>query len=136
MPENPDILLPWGPQQNNHHNVRVCCDLGGLTYDQKEVLAACVKVESDFLNYRPDGTPITHKNIREDGSVGSIDYGIVQVNSRFHIGPGLDFPSVEYVLSHPQECVQWMVAYYRRYGHLNAWCSFTSGAYKEHLGKV
>lgn len=95
-----------------------------------------MKVESDFFNYYPDGSPVTHKNLREDGTIGSVDYGIVQVNSRFHIGPGLDFPSVEYVLANPEKCVAWMVVYYKQHGHLNAWCSFTSKAYLPFVGKV
>ena len=132
---NPDVLSPdWSDPIQAHHNVRVLCDLTGLTYEQKEVLTACVAIESNFL------INAVHPNyaFRSDGTkyIASTDYGIVQVNDYWHIGEGKDFPSVEYVLANPQACVQWMCNYYKQNGNLNAWCSFTSGAYKSRLGTV
>lgn len=136
--ENPDTLLPWDDllgSDTNRHNVRVICDLVSLTYQQKEVLTACVKVESDFR------TRITHANYTITAANGvkhlsSTDYGIVQINDYWHIGVGKDFPSPEYVLDNPEACVRFMCNYYKANGHLNAWVSFTSGAYKDWLGKV
>lgn len=146
---NPDTLLPWEfnvlGSENNRHNVRVLCDLGGLNTSQKNTLTACVRDESNF------DTGAVHKNyvitkVTEmvDGkpvetlvrTLSTTDYGIVQINDFWHIGPGKDFSSSDYVLTHPLECIQFMVDYYKQYGHLNAWCSFTSGAYKEYLGTV
>jgi hypothetical protein len=127
---NPDALLDWSLIVGAHHNVRALCDLGGLTYAQKEVLTACVRVESGFdINAE-------HKNKDNTGAVWSIDWGIVQINSWFHIGAGKDFPSVEYVLANPEACVRWMCQYYLTHGDLGAWSSFTSGDYKQWLGRV
>jgi len=132
---NPDALgAPWSDTVIAHHNVRALCDLEALSYDQKEVLTACVYVESAFrIN-------ATHQNtvIEADGTrkVTSTDFGIVQVNDYYHIGAGKDFPSTDYVLANPEICVRWMARYYKTHGNLNAWCSYTSGAYKRWLGKV
>lgn len=128
---NPDILLPdWSIKEAAHHNVRVLCDLEGLTFEQKQVLTACVMVESGFdinaIHYNKDGA----------GKITSTDFGIVQVNDYWHIGAGKDFPSSEYVLSHPEECVRWMCQYYKQHGDLNAWVSFSAGLYKQYLNKV
>jgi len=60
----------------------------------------------------------------------------VQINDYYHIGTGKDFASVDYVMRNPEACIRYMCAYYKRFGNLNAWVSFTSGAYKKYLGKV
>lgn len=127
---DPDILLDWSFIESAHHNVRATCDLMGLSWNQKQVLTACVKVESGF------DIRAIHRNKNEMGQVWSTDYGIVQINDYFHIGVGKDFSSVEYVLNNPAACVKYMCEYYKKHGHLNAWASFTSGAYKAVLGKV
>lgn len=130
-----DFIYPdWSITANAHHNVRALADLEGLTYDQKQVLAACVYQESEFM------IGATHANyiFTSDGErrLSTTDYGIVQVNDYWHIGKGKDFPSVEYVMGHPEECVRWMCRYYKQHGHLNAWVSYTSGAYKQWLNRV
>lgn len=134
---NPDALLPWDNvpgSEANRHNVRAICDLEGLTYTQKEVLAACVKVESDFE------TQIVHPNFAFNSEgmkyLASTDYGICQINDFWHIGPTKEFPSSEFVLANPEACVQFMARYYKAHGHLNAWVSYTSKAYLKYLGKV
>jgi hypothetical protein len=35
-------------------------------------------------------------NRRDDGAISATDWGICQINDRFHIGPNMDFPSVEW----------------------------------------
>jgi hypothetical protein len=95
-------------------------------------------VESGFYNdFFPDGRPVEHRNYVLNAAgerhLSSTDFGIVQANDYWHIGPGKYFPSVEYVFTHPEECVRWMCRYYKTHGHLNAWCSYTSGAYKQYL---
>lgn len=131
---NPDIILPWALSMTAHHNVRALCDLMGLSYEQKQVLTACVYIESGFH------VNAEHQNFKfnADGSrtLESTDYGIVQVNDYWHIGPGKEFPNVAFVLANPEACVRWMCRYYKEHGNLNAWCSFTSGAYKRVLGTV
>ncbi len=127
---NPDALLAWDTIEGAHHNVRAICDLVGLTFDQKQILTACVKVESGFdIN-------AVHINRDGRGHILSTDYGIVQINDYYHIGAGKEFPTIEYVLANPEDCVRWMCTYYKTHGNLAAWVSCTSGAFKQWLGRV
>lgn len=98
---NVDTLVAWTGQENCRHNVRVLCDLEGLTVAQKDDLSSTVHCESD---YNPK---CVHPNV-VNGKTASTDYGICQINDYFHIGEGKDFPSVEYVLDNPEACVRWM----------------------------
>lgn len=133
---NPDVLASnWSTQQNAYHNVRVLCDLSGLSLGQKNDICGCIFQESRFLlNPKPN----TNKDPKT-GLVWSTDYGIVQVNDWFHISgmgnpkSGNEFPSVQYVLDNPQKCVQWMIDIYKNTGALEPWASWTSGAYKQWL---
>ena len=144
---NPDTLLPWGYASDNRHNIRVLCDLAGLSltptipvtihghtklFTPKDIITACVQVESNFYNYYPNGKPVTHLNKREDGTVSSTDWGICQINDRYHIGPNLDFPSVDYVLANPEKAVDYMIAMFKA-GKLGLWVSYSSGAYIKNL---
>lgn len=132
---NPDVLLPdWGTPQNAYHNTRVLCDLALLPVDVKNIICACIYQESGFYNYLPNGNPVEHRNLNEDGTVSSIDYGICQINDWFHIGEGKDFPSVAYVLDNPQEAVKYMIRM-EQAGQLGLWSSYKSGAYRQWLGK-
>jgi hypothetical protein len=141
---NPDALQsPWSDPVIAHHNVRALCDIMGLTgtelingthWLKKDIVTACVYQESQFKigavhqNYKfnPDGTRVLE----------STDYGIVQINDYWHIGPGKDFSSVQYVLDNPEADVRYMIQYYLDHENLKAWCSYSTGAFKQHLGKV
>lgn len=125
------------------HSVRMICDEEGLSlartevvdgkkYMPKDVLCAVIEGESDFYNYKPNGEPATHKNVREDGTLGSTDWGICQINDRYHIGPRSDFPSADFVMQNPEKCVRWMIKMYRA-GRLNWWCAHTDGSFKKYL---
>lgn len=149
--ENPDTLLPWNTIENSHHNVRVLCDLAGLSlvpnvpirladgsikmYTPKDIIAACIEVESNFQSYyltgENAGKPVEHQNI-VNGVVASTDWGIVQCNDYYHIGEGKDFASVEYVLDNPIACVNWMIGKYK-IGQITEWVSYTSGEYRQCL---
>jgi hypothetical protein len=135
LPMNPDTLLPWNTTSSlsheNYHNVRVICDLVGLTYAQKEILTACVWQESDFMT-----NPRPNQNKTLSGKVWSTDYGIVQVNDYYNIGTGKPFPNVQYVLNNPEACVRWMAGIMKSTGKLQPWASYTTGAYKKYLGKT
>ena len=129
---NPDALLPWDDlldSPNNHHNVRALCDLEGLTFAQKEVLTACVKIESDFR------TQITHPNFYFDSTgvkhLGSTDYGICQWNSHYH---GSEI-TPDQALNNPEMAVRLMCKYWLA-GRMSQWVSYSSGAYKQWLNKV
>lgn len=128
----PEILL-WDTPQNAYHATRVVCDEVGLTFDQKEILCACVYQESQFRNYKAPGIPTTNGNKDKNGKVWSTDYGIAQVNDYWNIGPGKPFPSVSYVLTYPEEVIRWMAGIYKKTGALQPWASYTSGAYKPWL---
>lgn len=129
-PENPDALLPdWSIPVAAHHNVRAICDLEGLTYQQKEVLTACVMVESGFdinaINYNyahhADGTKY----------LASTDFGICQWNDFYH---GKEI-TPDQALHNPEMAVRLMCKYWL-HGLQIQWVSYSSGAYKKYLGKV
>lgn len=124
----PAVLL-WDTPKDAWHSTRVLCDDLGLTYEQKNILCACVFQESRFLT---NPKPNQNKDPKT-GLVWSTDYGIVQVNDHYHIGPGKDFPSVEYVIANPEKCIRWMIGIMKATGALQPWSSYTSGAYKEWL---
>ncbi len=98
---NPDVLGPWDTPANCRHNVRVIADMEGLTVDKKDDFSKTIHCES---NYNPK---CIHPNI-VNGHVSSTDFGIAQINDYWHIGPGKDFPSSDYVLNNPEACVRWM----------------------------
>jgi hypothetical protein len=130
-------LVPWTTQKNYFHNVRVLCDRAGLTVIQKNILCACIYVESQFRDYKSNGTPVTNWNKDPiTGEIWSTDYGLVQVNDYWQIkgyGKGSRFPSVQYVLTHPEETAGWMINTIKTTGKLQPWASYTSGVYKQHL---
>lgn len=115
---NPHLL--FDTPKNAFHSVRVACDDMNLTLAQKNIICACIYQESRFNN----------KAIGKNKN--STDWGIVQVNDTkgWHIGKGLKFPSVQYVIDNPEECVKWMIQMYRK-GQLNLWASYSSGAYRQ-----
>lgn len=127
-PVAPQSPYLWDTQADARHSVRVICDEEGLSLNDKEIITACIMQESHFYN-----TAINH-NRDAQGNVLSTDWGIVQVNDHYHIGPGKDFPSVEYVLAYPDKCVRWMCTLFKQ-GKLGLWVSYSSGAYKQWLPK-
>lgn len=121
--QNPDVLVEdWTQPSNAYHNVRVLCDLAGLTVQEKNIICACIYQESQFEN------TAMCRNRNSGGVVTSTDWGICQINDYFHIGEKKDFPSVQYVLANPETVVNWMIQQYRE-GNLDMWVSYTSGAY-------
>lgn len=119
-------VLYFDTPQNAWHAVRVLCDRAGLTVSEKNLICACIFQESEFSNNAH------HVNKAPNGKPTSTDWGIVQVNDFYHIGPGKDFPSVAYVQLNPEKMVEWMIDMYQA-GKLNLWSSYSSGAYKQWL---
>lgn len=132
---NPDsYTFPWDTQAHYFHNVRVLCDLAGLTVEQKNIVCACIFQESRFRDYHPDGTPIDNQNRdKETGLVWSTDWGLVQVNDYWNIGEGKPFPSVDYVLKNPHATALFMINEMKATNELKDWASYTSGAFKPWL---
>lgn len=123
-PTKPQYL--WDTPQNAKHSVRVICDEMGMLPVNKDLICSVIEAESGFKN------TATNKNLRLDGTVDSTDWGICQINDRFHIGKGQTFPSVDYVLNNPDKVVKWMIEMFRA-GHLNWWCAYTNNSYKNYL---
>ena len=131
IPSTPavDTIAPkylWDTPINAKHSVRVICDEEGLSVNDKNLICAVIEAESGFYN--------TAKNLnkRSDGTVSSTDFGICQINDRYHIGVGKDFPSVDYVLNNPDQAVRWMIKMYKA-GLITMWCAYTNGSYKRFL---
>lgn len=127
-----DTLEPWTDPLSNRHNVRVLCDKADLTLQAKNIITACVEVESGFYNYFPNGNPVIHKNFNTKGILTSTDWGIVQINDLYHCGEGKDFPSADFVMANPQKAVEFMIDMYKA-GRLSLWVSFSSGAYLKYM---
>lgn len=119
-----DTLEPWSDPISNRHNVRVICDQEGLSVQQKNDLSMTLHCES---NYNP---ACVHKNV-VNGKVTSTDYGICQINDYYHIGPGKDFPSVQFVLDNPEACVRWMCSQWK-VGNGKLWVCYSKGLYKSY----
>jgi hypothetical protein len=140
-PEPKPLEVPryqWDTPEHARHSVRVICDEKGLSVYQKNVITACIMQESQFYNYLPNGNPCINKNYSKTtpSKLLSTDWGICQINDtpRWHIGTGLAFPSVEYLMAHPEEAVRYMVRMYVA-GRLGQWVSYSSGAYLKYMPK-
>lgn len=125
-PVNPDALNPWDQSiAGNEHNVRALCDLAALALLGKNIITACVEIESNFQNYYIGTTnPVIHRNIL-NGKVESTDWGICQWNDFYHIGAGKDFASTDAVMANPTAAVNKMIAYYKA-GRINQWSSYVN----------
>lgn len=121
--------LLWDTPKNAWHAVRVLCDDEGLTLQQKDLICAVIYGESGFLN------TARNDNKNNAGVITSVDYGICQINSRYHIGMHLDFPSVQYVLDNPDIAVRFMISMYKA-GKIGLWCAYQNGSYRNFLGKI
>lgn len=124
-----DTLLPWNTIQSlshaNWHNVRVLCDLEGLTREMKEELCATVWGESEF------NTHARLENKDKTGKVWSVDNGICQWNSYWH---ATEITPQEAIYN-PEKAVRLMCKYFLK-GQADQWVAHKTGAYKTHLGKM
>ncbi len=126
-----DILYPsWTPAfPNAHHNTRVICDLEGLTLEQKNILTACVMIESGFRIDAVNNNYLYHY----DGAkyIASTDAGICQWNNIYH---GSEITQ-DQAFHNPEMAVRLMCKYWKA-GLMRQWVSYSSGAYLKWLGKV
>lgn len=130
-------LFPeWDTVEKARHNVRAICDKKGMTLKDKNDLCATVGAESGWQSYYlsgpQKGKPVIRQNRSLTGKVWSVDYGIAQINDWYHIGKGKDFPSSQYVLDHPTECIEWMCDMWKA-GNKDWWIAHKNGSYKSFL---
>jgi hypothetical protein len=127
-----DTLLPWDTTGSlshaNWHNVRVLCDLEGLSYEMKEELCGTVWGESDFNTHAKCEN---HKTL-SDGTVivASVDNGISQWNSYWHakeITP-------DEAVNDPEKAVRLMCKYFLA-GEADQWIAHRSGRYQQFMGR-
>jgi hypothetical protein len=112
----------WSTQEKARHSTRVICDEEGLNVTEKNELCATVGGESAW---KPNA-------IGKLNFDGTRDYGIIQLNEKYWIGEGKLFPSKEYVLQNPEECVRWMCKQWKA-GNKNWWYAFKNGSYKKYM---
>ena len=130
-------VLLWDTPKHAYRSTRILCDKAGLSlaktvnvdgilYTPADIVCSVIMGESEFSNNA------RNFNKNKAGVVTSVDYGICQVNSYFHIGLGKDFESVDFVLNNPGRMVQWMINNYKL-GKISMWCAYTSNWYKHYL---
>ncbi len=112
----------WDTPLDARHSVRLICDEEGLTVEQKNTLCATVGGES---GWKPGA-------IGKPNTDGTRDYGICQINTRYWIGPGKLFPTTDYVLTHPEQCIRWMCKQWKM-GYRNWWIAYKNNSYKAYL---
>lgn len=127
-PIKPVSQYLWDTIENAHHSVRVICDEQGLSWNEKNLIAAVIGAESGY-----------NARITNNNSNGTTDWGICQINDGknkqgvpFWIGPGAYFASIDEVLSIPEKSVRFMIKQYRA-GNLGYWYGYTNGSYKKYL---
>lgn len=117
----PEPIFKWDTPKNVRYSCRVIMDEYNLKWAEKDLLCAVIQAESGFK------TTAVNKNTN-----GTSDYGLVQVNTKWWIGEGKYFSSIEEVLNNPEKSVRFMVEQYKA-GNLHYWCAYTNGSYKRWL---
>lgn len=120
----PSQGLLWDTIEHARHSVRVICDEEGLTWQQKEDLSSTVHCESGYIPH------LIHPNYVQ-GKIQTTDYGIAQINDYWHIGPGKEFPSKDYVLNNPEACIRWMAREWKK-GHARMWVCYDRNLFKNY----
>lgn len=104
--------LDFSTPEAAHHSTRVLADELGMTLKEKDDFCKVMRCESGFNN------KLTHPNYIEklnketgikEKILASTDYGLCQINDKYHIGAGKDFPSVDYVMNNPEICARWAI---------------------------
>ena len=133
---NPDTLGPWDTPANCRHKVRVIADLEGLTVAQKNSFSQTIRCESGYnptivmFNCEKGFVRSTAYNEAIHGAVLSKDVGLYQINTYWHIGPGKDFPSEDYVLQNPEACGRWAARVFK--SSPRVWVCFNKALYTQY----
>ena len=123
VPQKP--VYDWSTRETTRKSCRMVMDEFGLTWKEKDLLCAVIKGESAFDIYSKNDN-------KKNGKVLSTDWGICQINDFYHVGQGKSFPSVQYILDNPDECVRFMVRMYKL-GHLDWWIAYRNGSWKKYI---
>lgn len=118
----PQTKYLWDTKQRARYSCRMVMDTFHLTWKEKDLLCAVIEAESGFIV----------RAVNRSNSDGSSDHGIVQMNSRYWIGAGKYFSSVEEVYEKPEKSVAFMCDSYKQ-GKLNRWAAYNNGSYKRYL---
>lgn len=109
----------WSTPETARHSLRVVADEEGLTAEQKDDFSRTMHCESGYNIH------CVHPNLY-NGKVVSTDYSIFQINDHYHIGPGKDFPSVEYVMNNTTEVARWSARQFKA-GNGHIWVCKSAG---------
>lgn len=126
-PEIIPIPYLWDTPEKARKTVEIMCQERGYTAYEISLLCAVIEAESGFKN------SATNHNRNNTGEITSTDWGICQINDRYHIGKGLDFPTHEYVVANPEKAVEWMMDRFEE-GHITWWSAYQNGSYKKYFG--
>lgn len=135
-PTDPDALLPWTTFDNCRHNVRAIADLEGLSLQQKNDFSSTLHCESNYdntiimLNCVNAFVRSTNYDVTKHGKILSKDVGICQVNTYWHIGPGKDFSSEDYVQQNPEAVVHWAAHIFKT--SPKTWVCYSKGMYTKY----
>lgn len=128
----PDILVPWDTTGSlshaNFHNVRVLCDLEGLSYEMKNELCATVWGESEFNTHA-----LCENHARTPSGVAyiaSVDNGICQWNTHYH---GAEI-TPDQAVNDPEMAVRLMCKYFLS-GRADQWVAHSTDRYLQFMGK-
>lgn len=123
-PVTPPIILSPKPSpvpETMQQMVLRVCKEEGLSLKMSSDVYKTIHCESNF------NPKCIHPNV-VNGKVSTTDYGICQINDYWHIGPGKDFPSVDFVMNNPEACVRFMCKMAKA-GKLNLWVCFQKGLF-------
>ena len=112
LPDPPPPPPPPPPPETIQDMVRRICKEEELTPEMSERLFKTIKCESDF------NPKAIHKNTN-----GTTDYGIIQANDKWYIGPGKPIPNIDTALNNPQFCVRVMARAFKQ-GNARHWVCY------------
>lgn len=127
MPETTSPVPPaapkyvWDTRAKVIHSCRVIMDEYHIGWKDKATICSVIEGESNFNIHA-----INHN------TNGSIDYGLVQMNSQYWIGPGKYFKDVDEVYTKPEKSVRFICESFLA-GRIDRWYAYTNGSYKKFL---
>lgn len=135
-PPKPAPKYLWDTAEAARHSVRVIADEEGLAPHDKNEMCATVGAESGWQSYYLQGPkrgqPVKLENLK-NGKVWSTDWGIAQINDYWWVRAFPQFPSGQYILDHPEECIRWMCRRWKTPANRPQWIAYKNGSFKNYL---